>query len=368
MTYGAETWSLTMGLIRRLQIAQRAIERAMLGVPLRDRIRNEEIRRRTRPTDIAQRIVKLKWQWVGYGCDSSSSAAQHSSGRTPTHRDFARPVGEREHTSFETEKDTLDNERWTIGLATWHVNGHHTVAINAVLDFDKLGLTDNENPYGSFPPILARSMGQAALSMMTDYVGQYLDRRRGKRSDDGHIHPDVEAAVLDRLHGGERALLYGIAEDMLANFGLSGKECLLRAICEVQAHPLNNFGFIGEIMKLFFTKEAEDLHRLQEQNIEQNIIEEAQYVTFVCIIMLSITLETASVTKRSNSDQSVKGYITERTCWWNEVCKEEFQTLFRCKCPSWSYCRSPGKYYNAVCSMTETGYIWDQPNSEWRGQ
>lgn len=58
----------------------------------------------------------------------------------------------------------------------------------------------------------------------------------------------------------------------------------------------------------------------------------------------------------------------QRTCWWNEVCKEEFQTLFRCKCPSWSYCRSPGKYYNAVCSMTGTGYIWAQPGSEWSGQ
>nr|XP_053615128.1 uncharacterized protein LOC128677965 [Plodia interpunctella] len=93
-----------------------------------------------------------------------------------------------------------------------------------------------------------------------------------------------------------------------------------------------------------------------------------QYVSFICIILLSAMLETASISKRSYSDQSVRGYITERTCWWNEVCKEEFQILFRCKCPSWSYCRSPGRYYNAVCSMTETGYIWDQPNSEWRGQ
>lgn len=48
-----------------------------------------------------------------------------------------------------------------------------------------------------------------------------------------------------------RAILYGIAEDFLANFGLSGKECLLRAICEVNAHPLTNFGLLGEIMKLF---------------------------------------------------------------------------------------------------------------------
>ena len=38
----------------------------MLGVSLRDRLRNEEIRRRTKVTDIAQRISKLKWQWAGH--------------------------------------------------------------------------------------------------------------------------------------------------------------------------------------------------------------------------------------------------------------------------------------------------------------
>ncbi|CAH2267521.1 jg22609 [Pararge aegeria aegeria] len=55
-----------MGPIRRLRITQRAMERAMLGVSLRDQIRNEEIRRRTRVTDIVQRVAKLKWKWAGH--------------------------------------------------------------------------------------------------------------------------------------------------------------------------------------------------------------------------------------------------------------------------------------------------------------
>ncbi|CAH2232298.1 jg21680 [Pararge aegeria aegeria] len=55
-----------MGLMRRLRVTQRAMERAMIGVSLRDRIRNVEIRRRTRVTDIAQRVAKLKWQWAGH--------------------------------------------------------------------------------------------------------------------------------------------------------------------------------------------------------------------------------------------------------------------------------------------------------------
>ncbi|CAH2232470.1 jg19403 [Pararge aegeria aegeria] len=52
-------WSLTMGLIRRLRVTQRAMERAMLGVSLRDQIRNVEIRRTTRVTDIAQREAEV---------------------------------------------------------------------------------------------------------------------------------------------------------------------------------------------------------------------------------------------------------------------------------------------------------------------
>lgn len=71
------------------------------------------------------------------------------------------------------------------------------------VDFDKLGLTDNENPYGELPPIFSRSMGRAAATVMADYVGQYLDRRRGKRSE-RDISPEIEQAVMDKLHGGER--------------------------------------------------------------------------------------------------------------------------------------------------------------------
>ncbi|CAG9124695.1 unnamed protein product [Plutella xylostella] len=64
MTYGAETWSL--GLLNRLRVTQRAMKRAMLGLSLRDRIRNEEIRRRTKVTDMAYQVSKLKCQWAGH--------------------------------------------------------------------------------------------------------------------------------------------------------------------------------------------------------------------------------------------------------------------------------------------------------------
>lgn len=118
----------------------------------------------------------------------------------------------------------------------------------------------------------------------------------------------------------------------------------------------------------------------------------AQMVQWAAVFCLIAAVDNR-VVKRSYSDHSIRGYLTEvsdrislakvchsdthwgffffrccgfqRVCWWNEVCKEEFQLLFRCKCPVHSYCRSPGRYYNAYCSITNTGYIWNQPSWDW---
>ncbi|CAH2269230.1 jg1750 [Pararge aegeria aegeria] len=96
-----------MGLIRRLRVTHRAMDRAMLGVSLRDQIRNEEIRRRTRVTDIAQRVAKLNWAWhIARRTDGRwglkvlewrSRTDKRSVGRTPTRwtDDIRRVAGSR---------------------------------------------------------------------------------------------------------------------------------------------------------------------------------------------------------------------------------------------------------------------------------
>ena len=66
LTYGCETWTLTDAVMYKLKVAQRAMERAMLRISLRDRIRNEVIRRRSGVVDIGSRIARLKWQWAGH--------------------------------------------------------------------------------------------------------------------------------------------------------------------------------------------------------------------------------------------------------------------------------------------------------------
>ena len=42
------------------------MERAMLGISLKEKIPNENIRRRTGVTDVIKRTAKLKWHWVGH--------------------------------------------------------------------------------------------------------------------------------------------------------------------------------------------------------------------------------------------------------------------------------------------------------------
>ncbi|XP_033217435.1 uncharacterized protein LOC117173143 [Belonocnema kinseyi] len=121
-----------------------------------------------------------------------------------------------------------------------------TISLPFTIDFDKLGLTDNENPYGALPSVFDRAMkSREAGMMMADFIAAFVKRRLHKR--------EALQVPKNAFHGGERALLYGTAEDMLSTLGLNGKACLLRAICEVQGHPLDNFGLVGEMLKLFFT-------------------------------------------------------------------------------------------------------------------
>ncbi|EFN75762.1 hypothetical protein EAI_09766 [Harpegnathos saltator] len=135
-----------------------------------------------------------------------------------------------------------------------------TISLPFTIDFDKLGLTDNENPYGGLPPAFDRNLkSRQAGMMMADFIAAFIKRRLHKRE----ITPPKNA-----FHGGERALLYGTAEDMLNTLGMNGKACLLRAICEVQGHPLSNFGLIGEMLKLFFTASRSPFANLLKEYVE----------------------------------------------------------------------------------------------------
>ena len=48
MCFGAKTWTTTKHLKQKLMTAQRAMERRMLNITIRDKIRNSEIRKQTK--------------------------------------------------------------------------------------------------------------------------------------------------------------------------------------------------------------------------------------------------------------------------------------------------------------------------------
>ena len=56
------------------------------------------------------------------------------------------------------------------------------------------------------------------------------------------------------------------AENFLFNFGLDGKGCLLRAICETHETPLLGHGMVGEILELFLTWVLREQNGLMEAN------------------------------------------------------------------------------------------------------
>ena len=48
-------------------------------------------------------------------------------------------------------------------------------------------------------------------------------------------------------------LMYRAIENVLYNFGMEGRDCLLRAICEVHEFPLDHHGLLGELLQFLFT-------------------------------------------------------------------------------------------------------------------
>ncbi|KAI8494201.1 hypothetical protein Bbelb_279610 [Branchiostoma belcheri] len=66
MTYGSETWALTSTQMEMLRVAQRKMERIMLGITLRDRKRNSWIRLQTGVTDIITAVNTAKHRWAGH--------------------------------------------------------------------------------------------------------------------------------------------------------------------------------------------------------------------------------------------------------------------------------------------------------------
>ncbi|CAL4153607.1 unnamed protein product [Meganyctiphanes norvegica] len=102
---------------------------------------------------------------------------------------------------------------------------HMTVSLPFSINFDDLGMTSEENPWGLWPEF-----------------GKIREKREAWSP-----LPGVNWA------GGDREVMFQVVEDYLGLVGLPGKACLLRAICEMFETPLPNHGFFGDVIELFFS-------------------------------------------------------------------------------------------------------------------
>ena len=66
MSYGSETWSLTKADETRLAVVERAMERRMLKISIRDQIKNETIREMSGVQDIVLETRRSKMRWAGH--------------------------------------------------------------------------------------------------------------------------------------------------------------------------------------------------------------------------------------------------------------------------------------------------------------
>lgn len=66
LAYGVETTTFTRKTINKLEVTERAMERRMLNITIRDRKRNEWIRQQTNVSDIIEKASRQKWNWAGH--------------------------------------------------------------------------------------------------------------------------------------------------------------------------------------------------------------------------------------------------------------------------------------------------------------
>ena len=66
LTYGCETWAFTKKLLLKIRTCQRAMERTILGLKLKDKVAHIKIREKTKVTDAITYVLTMKWRWAGH--------------------------------------------------------------------------------------------------------------------------------------------------------------------------------------------------------------------------------------------------------------------------------------------------------------
>ena len=115
MTYGCQTWFLNKQTTNKLRTAQRAMEKKMLDLQLKDKIPCSEIRKRTNIIDIIEYTLKQKWKWadhiartIGGQSDAQSGNQGEGSGREDDQAEDY--ITEKEGTTW--IRKAIDRRQW----------------------------------------------------------------------------------------------------------------------------------------------------------------------------------------------------------------------------------------------------------------
>ena len=111
MLYGAQTWAFNRKDMNMLNICQRKMERKILGISLKDRIRNTDIRNKTKIKEAMKTAHQIKWKWGGHVLRMKDDRWTH---RTTIwdQRKGKRKVG-RQHNRWEDDFKTELGKLWT---------------------------------------------------------------------------------------------------------------------------------------------------------------------------------------------------------------------------------------------------------------
>ena len=67
LTYGCQTWPLTVKNTKKIDTTQNSIERSILGLKKTDRIKIKDIKQRLRNnTNVVRYVRRQKWRWAGH--------------------------------------------------------------------------------------------------------------------------------------------------------------------------------------------------------------------------------------------------------------------------------------------------------------
>ncbi|XP_011879980.1 PREDICTED: uncharacterized protein LOC105568721 [Vollenhovia emeryi] len=85
-------------------------------------------------------------------------------------------------------------------------------------------------------------------------------------------YPEPWTGVKRRKRNIERATVYRVLESKFESSGYSGRECLLRAICETAELPLRHNGLIGDIVHVIFTPSTSRHEGLPRDVVEAELV------------------------------------------------------------------------------------------------